>query len=120
MNKEYHKIYYEKNRKKIIEYQKKYRKNNYEKILQRNREYNEKNKIKLKEYHKIYYQKNRISILERQNNYNHSSKLEPKNENKPLNIIKGKGKAGVKTALIINNLYRLQQKKEAFIKQLQS
>ena len=97
--------------------------------------YYQKNKLKLRQYYKQYYQENRAVILERQNKYNHiirkkvvthlEDKTKPTNKpinkpiNKPVNIVKKKGKAGAKTALIINNLYKLQQRKEAFIKKLQ-
>ena len=59
------KVYYEKNKDKILEKQKEYKLENIEYIRERDRQYHETNADKLKVKHKEYYENKKNEILER-------------------------------------------------------
>ena len=65
--KEQKRLYYQKNKAKILAQQKEYRKNNIEKVRKQEREkqrrYYQKHKDKINEYRKLYYHKHRALIL---------------------------------------------------------
>ena len=85
-NKEYIKLYREKNKEKIKEQMKLYNEKNREKISEYlseySKSYREKNKEKLKEFTKTYYEKNKEKIKEQVKLYNEKNKEKLKEKQK--------------------------------------
>tara|TARA_R110000868_G_scaffold390720_1_gene660461 strand:+ start:233 stop:664 length:432 start_codon:yes stop_codon:yes gene_type:complete len=121
---EYRKIYYEKNKEKMLVASKEYYQKNKDKCkaavvanklkhFEQDPNYykkaNAKYYIKHKEYYKEYYQKNRVEIIARQRK---------KKNNKTIAANKKTSSVAVKQALIESNLANLLVKKEAFKKKL--
>ena len=86
--KEYKKMYYEKNKEKIKAKVNKYREENHDKVLETNRKYKENHRQLLRDKAKIYYYDNKDEILEKHKDYMLDYNKKYYEENKEELIVK--------------------------------